>query len=145
MRAMLDHTVTILVVDDDKVDTMAVRRSFRDLKIANPVVEARNGIEALEHLRGQSGRAKVPSPCLVLLDLNMPRMGGIEFLEELRDDPLLRRTLVFVMTTSAAEEDRMRAYDKNVAGYVLKHSLGQSFMESISMLQFYWRVIEFPD
>jgi CheY-like chemotaxis protein len=142
---MMDHTVTILLVDDDKVDTMAVRRSFRDLKIANPVVEARNGIEALERLRGESGCIKVKPPCLVLLDLNMPRMGGIEFLTELRDDPLLRRTLVFVMTTSAAEEDRLRAYDKNVAGYVLKHRLGQSFLDSINMLQFYWRVIEFPD
>jgi len=63
----------------------------------------------------------VPRPCLIMLDLNMPRMGGIEFLEELRSDPLLRRILVFVMTTSAAPEDRMKAYDMNVAGYMLKH------------------------
>jgi len=80
----------------------------------------------------------------VLLDLNMPRMGGIEFLAELRADPSLRRTIVFVMTTSAAEEDRLRAYEKNIAGYVVKHRLGQSFLESISMLEHYWRVIEFP-
>ena len=141
---MKDNQVTILLVDDDKVDTMAVRRSFRELNITNPVIATRNGIEALECLRGENGREKVPSPCLVLLDLNMPRMGGIEFLGELRNDPLLRRTLVFVMTTSEAEEDRMRAYDKNVAGYVLKHRPGQSFLDAIGMLQHYWRTIEFP-
>ena len=141
---MKGNTVHILLVDDDKVDVMAVKRSFRELKIANPVVEAGNGIEALERLRGQNGYEKVPSPCLVLLDLNMPRMGGIEFLQELRRDEELRGTLVFVMTTSSAEDDRALAYDKNVAGYVLKHHPGQSFLEAISMLEHYWRVIEFP-
>jgi len=141
---MKDNQVTILLVDDDKVDTMAVRRAFRELNITNPMVATRNGIEALECLRGENGRDKVPSPCLVLLDLNMPRMGGIEFLGELRNDPALRRTLVFVMTTSEAEEDRVRAYDKNVAGYVLKHRPGQSFLDAIGMLQHYWRTIEFP-
>jgi CheY-like chemotaxis protein len=144
-RGLTGNTVNILLVDDDKVDVMAVKRSFRELKIANPVIEARNGIEALDCLRGQNGREKVSSPCLVLLDLNMPRMGGIEFLAELRRDPDLRGTLVFVMTTSAAEDDRTRAYQKNVAGYVLKHRPGQSFLEAISMLEHYWRVIEFPE
>ena len=141
---MKDTTVTVLLVDDDKVDTMAVRRSFLALNIANPVIEARNGIEALDRLRGLNGHEKVPRPCLVMLDLNMPRMGGIEFLEELRRDPLLRSTLVFVMTTSAAEEDRRLAYQKNVAGYVLKNRLGQSFLEAIGMFEHYWRVVEFP-
>lgn len=142
---MPGNTVTILLVDDDIVDAMAVKRSFKELRIANPLIEARNGIEALQLLRGQNGHERVQQPCLVLLDLNMPRMGGIEFLKELRHDPALARTLVFVMTTSAAEDDRMRAYNKNVAGYVLKHRPGQSFLDSISMLEFYWRVIEFPD
>jgi len=73
---MKSGTVTILLVDDDKVDTMAVRRSFRDLKIANPIIEARDGIEALERLRGENGQQQVAPPCLVLLDLNMPRMGA---------------------------------------------------------------------
>ncbi len=141
---MFGKAVTILLVDDDQVDIMAVKRSFAELKIANPVLEARNGIEALEWLRGQNGHARVPASCLVLLDLNMPQMGGIEFLRELRSDPALRRTLVFVLTTSSAEEDRIAAYDMNVAGYVLKHRPGQSFLESISSLEHYWRVIEFP-
>lgn len=142
---MTSSSVTILLVDDDKVDAMAVKRALVELKIANPVIEARNGIEALEHLRGENGFGRVPTPCLVLLDLNMPRMSGLEFLEELRNDPALRRTIVFVMTTSSAEEDRIRAYDYNVAGYVLKNRLGPSFLESITMLHHYWRVIEFPD
>jgi CheY-like chemotaxis protein len=141
---MTGKTLTILLVDDDKVDIMAVKRSFRELKIANPVIEAHNGIEALELLRGTNGREKVQSPCLVLLDLNMPRMSGFEFLDRLRRDEALRSTLVFVMTTSGAEEDRARAYDMNVAGYVLMHRPGQSFLEAISMLEHYWRVIEFP-
>jgi CheY-like chemotaxis protein len=132
------------MVDDDKIDIMAIKRSFLALKIANPVIEARNGIEAFEYLRGENGREKLVSPYLVLLDLNMPRMGGLEFLDELRRDPELRSTLVFVMTTSAAEEDRTRAYDKNVAGYVLKHRPGQTFLEAIGMLEHYWRIIEFP-
>lgn len=140
-----DRTVTILVVDDDKVDVMAIKRSFIELKIRNPIVEARDGIEALERLRGENGYDKVPTPCLVLLDLNMPRMGGLEFLDAVRDDPVLCHYVIFVMTTSAAEEDRMHAYDKNVAGYVLKHRPGQTFLEAISMLEHYWRVIEFPD
>ena len=142
---MRDVPVTILLVDDDKVDTMAVRRSFQALNITNPVIEARNGIEALDRLRGHNGYEKVPRPCLVMLDLNMPRMGGIEFLSELRGDPALRRILVFVMTTSAANEDRLKAYDLNVAGYMLKHRPGQSFLKAIGMLQHFWRVVEFPE
>lgn len=144
-RPELSNAVTILLVDDDEIDVMAVRRSFAELKIANPIVEAHDGIDALAMLRGEAGHVHVAPPVLVLLDLNMPRMGGLEFLDELRRDKALRRHLVFVMTTSAAEEDRVRAYDKNVAGYVLKHRPGQSFLDAISMLRHYWRVIEFPD
>ncbi len=137
--------VTILAVDDDSVDTMAIRRSFKTLNIGNPIVEARNGIEALEHLRGENGCQKVPQPHLVLLDLNMPRMGGIEFLKVLREDPRLSRTLVFVLTTSGADEDRARAYDMNVAGYLLKHRTGSNFIDTISMLEQYWKTVNFPN
>jgi CheY-like chemotaxis protein len=109
------------------------------------VVEAAHGIEALEFLRGEAGREKVQSPCLILLDLKMPRMGGIEFLEVLRSDPALRRLVVFVMTTSSNEEDRLQAYDRNVAGYIVKERIGHEFIEAISMLAHYWRVIQLPD
>ena len=142
---MTGTTVTILVVEDDKVDRMAIRRALRELRIANPVVEAAHGIEALDHLRGENGREQIHAPCIVLLDLKMPRMGGIEFLEVIRSDPALRRTVVFVMTTSANEEDRMQAFDKNVAGYILKQRVGEEFLEAISMLEHYWRVVQLPD
>lgn len=138
-------SVNILLVEDDEVDMMAVKRAFRELKIANPVTEAKDGIEALEILRGINGYSPIPRPLIILLDLNMPRMGGLEFLDELRKDPELHRCVVFVMTTSADERDRVRAYDKNVAGYVLKHDPGRSFMDAIAMFEHYWRVVELPD
>ncbi len=142
---MTGKTVNILLVDDDKVDVMAIKRSFRDLKIANPIIEAQDGIEALARLRGVDGYEIVPRPYLILLDLNMPRMGGLEFLSEIRGDPELHRSVIFVMTTSTAEEDRIQAYDKNVSGYVLKYRPGVSFLAAISMLEAYWRVVELPD
>jgi len=137
--------VSILLVEDDLVDVMAVKRALRDLKIANPLFEARDGVEALELLRGTEGRAPIPRPYLILLDLNMPRMGGIELLKELRQDPALHASVVFVMTTSDAEEDRVDAYSLNVAGYVLKHSPAHSFLDAISMLEHYWRIVELPN
>ena len=139
------QTVTILLVDDDAVDVIAIRRSFWQLKIANPLVVARNGLEAQDMLRGNNGHEKLRAPYLILLDLNMPRMGGVEFLDELRRDPALRRTLVFVMTTSASLEDRARAYERNVAGYVLKPDAGEGYATTIGALESYWRAIEFPD
>ncbi len=142
---MSTKTVTILLVDDDMIDVMAVKRSFHELKIVNPVIEALDGVEALEHLRGENGRDKIVSPYLILLDLNMPRMNGFELLEALRSDEALHSSLVFIMTTSADDEDRLRAYQLNVAGYLLKQHAGERFVEAISMLEHYWRVVEFPE
>ncbi len=137
--------VSILLVEDDEVDVMAVRLALKQLKIANPFFRAIDGIDALEMLRGTNGKTQVPQPNIILLDLNMPRMGGLEFLDELRADPALRSSIVFVMTTSTAEEDRFRAYNKNIAGYVLKSSAAHTFIEAVTMLDHYWRVIEFPE
>jgi CheY-like chemotaxis protein len=142
---MNDDRVSILVVDDDRVDTMAIRRALKQLQVAHPVVAARDGIEALEYLRGENGREKLRQPVLILLDLNMPRMGGLEFLDQLRADPELQPTLVFVMTTSSSPEDRRQAYARNVAGYILKYQDGQSFLDSVGMLEHYWRVNNFPE
>lgn len=137
--------VSILLVEDDELDVRAVKRAFRELKIANALYEARDGLEALDMLRGEHGHTPLPHPLIILLDLNMPRMGGIEFLDEIRQDSALRASVVFVMTTSAAEEDRFKAYDRNVAGYVLKHDPGRSFLDAVAMIEHYWHIVALPD
>jgi len=142
---MQSGSVTVLVIDDDIVDRMAIERSFKKLHISNPIIEAFDGMEALERLRGENGHEKPSQPLVVLLDLNMPRMGGIEFLDEIRADPELRSTLIFVLTTSRAPMDRYNAYARNIAGYLLKQSPGRTFLEAIEKLARYWGVIEFPD
>jgi CheY-like chemotaxis protein len=142
---MNNESVTVLVIDDDIVDRMAIARSFKKLQITNPFIEAIDGLEALERLRGQNGHEKAKQPMVVLLDLNMPRMGGIEFLDEIRADPELRSTLIFVLTTSRAPVDRTNAYARNIAGYLLKQSPGRSFQEAIEKITRYWGIIEFPD
>jgi CheY-like chemotaxis protein len=136
--------VTLLLIEDDQVDVMAARRALKELQIANPLVVARDGVEALNLLRGTNGKRALERPYIVLLDLNMPRIGGIELLDAMRNDPILRRTIVFVLTTSEAEKDRLRAYDRNVAGYLLKQRAGSSFVDAMSMLEHYWKTVEFP-
>jgi CheY-like chemotaxis protein len=138
------QAVTVLLVDDDDVDVQAVRRAFKKAKIANPVAIARDGQEALEVLRGKDGVAPLSRPYIIILDLNMPRMDGIEFLTELRKDPQHRDAVVFVLTTSKADEDRAASYDKNVAGYILKSDVGDGFLNVITLLDCYWRVVLLP-
>ena len=133
-------TVTVLLVEDDIVDQMTVKRAFQDAKIANPMLVANDGVEALKTLRGR----QVSRPYLILLDLNMPRMSGIEFLQELRKDPEHHRAVVFVLTTSREDEDRIKAYDQNVAGYIVKADIGNGFLRLVTLLEHYWRIVEFP-
>jgi CheY-like chemotaxis protein len=141
---MLDpRTAQLLHVEDDDLCIMGLVRAFKVAKIANPVSFAHDGIDALEMLRGTNGRGRLPRPYVILLDLNMPRMGGIEFLEELRKDDDLRRSIVFVMTTSDADEDKVKAYNLGVAGYILK-TPANAFLETAALLDTYWRVVEFP-
>ncbi|VVB44512.1 Two-component system response regulator [Beijerinckiaceae bacterium RH AL1] len=137
-------TVNLLLVDDDEVDVQGLKRAFAKGKIANPITVARDGIEALEILRGENGRTKLDKPHLILLDLNMPRMNGIEFLEAIRADEDLRSALVFMVTTSKAEEDKARAYGHHVAGYIVKQDPANTFMQAVSLLEHYWRIVEFP-
>lgn len=137
-------TVNLLLVEDDEVDVQGLKRAFSKSRIANPISVARDGIEALEILRGENGHEKLPKPHLILLDLNMPRMNGIEFLEEIRSDEDLKHSVVFMITTSKADEDKTRAYGHNVAGYIVKQDPANTFMEAVSLLEHYWRVVEFP-
>lgn len=136
--------VTLLLIEDDRVDAEAIQRAFRRERIANPFVVVRDGVEALAALRGEPGSPAVPRPFIVLLDINMPRMNGIEFLRALREDPALKRAIVFVLTTSEREEDKMEAYNENVAGYIIKNRAGEDFLRVIQLLQSFWRIVEFP-
>ena len=137
-------TAQLLHVEDDDLCLMGLERAFKAAKIANPIHFALDGIEALEMLRGTNGRTRLPRPFIVLLDLSMPRMDGIEFLKEMRKDEELKKSIVFIMTTSNADEDKVAAYNLGVAGYILKSNPANAFLEATSLLDTYWRVVEFP-
>jgi len=131
----------ILLVEDDQVDQMNIKRAFERNKIMNPLYVAENGIEALAMLRD----GRVPEDRrLVLLDLNMPMMNGIEFLKSLRADPALAATPVVVLTTSNDEQDKVQAYNLNVAGYLLKPVTFANFVELTAALNKYWTLVEMP-
>ncbi|ASK70629.1 Response regulator rcp1 [Shewanella putrefaciens] len=133
--------VTILLVDDDDVDYMAVQRAMKQLRLLNPLVRARDGLEALSILTHSDA---IKGSYLILLDLNMPRMNGFEFLEHIRSNPVLSSSVVFMLTTSSADEDRMRAYSHHVAGYMVKTDIKDGFNNIFNMLEGYWRIVELP-
>ena len=138
---MTEKMLNILLVEDDQVDVMNVKRAFDKNKIANPLFVANNGADALEMLRSK----QIPDERrIVLLDLNMPRMNGLEFLRELRADAKLQSTVVVVLTTSNDERDKFEAYNLNVAGYLLKPVTFVNFVEVMAALNKYWTLVELP-
>lgn len=142
---MEEKLVTILLVEDDYVDVMNVKRAFDKNNIKNPLAHAKNGLEAINMLRGDEGYVQMdPLPRIILLDLNMPQMNGMEFLKELRNDEMLKSISVFVMTTSNDERDRFEAYNLNVAGYILKPVSFEKFVNAVSILNCYWKLCEQP-
>lgn len=138
---MDDHPLNILLVDDDEVDVMTVKRAFSRANITNKLYVATDGIEALNILRSDG---IPPSRRLMLLDLNMPRMSGIEVLREIRADPVLQGLTVVVLTTSNEDRDRVEAFQLNVAGYLLKPVTFHAFAEVMSTLNKYWTLMEMP-
>ena len=138
---MNEKIINILLVEDDQVDVMNVKRAFEKNRIANPLFVAADGLEGLLKLRS----GEVPADRrLVLLDLNMPKMSGIEFLRELRSDPALHPTPVVVLTTSNDEKDKTDAYNLNVAGYLVKPVTFIKFVDAMTALNKYWTLVEFP-
>ncbi|MEJ8802949.1 response regulator [Pontibacter sp. H249] len=132
---MSDKTVNILLVEDDYLDIMNVERELKRINIEHPIHVARNGREALSMLRGEGDTPKIsPAPSVILLDINMPKMNGIEFLTELRREPEFSHIPVFIMTTSNEETDRMAAQRLNVSGYVVKPLSFDNFEKSHSSL-----------
>ncbi|TAL31952.1 MAG: response regulator [Alphaproteobacteria bacterium] len=140
MQQKLEN-ISVLLVEDNMVDVMGIQRAFGQAKLNNRIVVASDGREALEKMRDGKSIAR---PYMVLLDLNMPRMNGIEFLKEVRRDPVLRSTVVFVLTTSAASEDKSKAYDQNVAGYIVKGKAEGSFINTAELFDYYTKVVDLP-
>ena len=135
----------LLLVDDDEIDVMTVQRAFKKNNITNNLYIATNGIEALAMLRSNGNPPVVPPQRrLILLDLNMPKMGGIEFLRELRKDPAIKAIPVIVLTTSNEDQDKVEAYNLNVAGYIVKPVTFSKFVEAVATLNKYWTLSEMP-
>jgi CheY-like chemotaxis protein len=140
---MNDHSiVTVLHIEDDEIDRRAVKRAFRKIGFDNPAYEASDGREGLRLLREEAGT--IPEPRMVLLDLKMAVMNGHEFLAELRRDPQLRSTIVFVLTTSDNELDKRLAFESNVAGYLLKSNATDEFIKNMQLICDYVRQSRFP-
>jgi CheY-like chemotaxis protein len=130
----------ILLVEDDRVDAMTVQRALKDLKVMNRLDIAGDGEEALAFLRDPANER----PCLILLDLNMPRMNGIEFLEVIKQDEVLKRIPVVVLTTSAEEQDKLDSFSLGVAGYMVKPVDYGQFVEVVRTIDLYWTLSELP-
>jgi CheY-like chemotaxis protein len=143
---MSEAVVNILLVDDDDVDIMTLQRAFKRNNISNPLYVANNGLEALDQLRGTNGAKKInPHPRIILLDINMPKMNGLEFLKEMRSDEDLKNISVFVLTTSNDDKDKVEAYNYNVAGYIIKPITFENFVTAISVLNSFWTLCAQPD
>ena len=131
----------ILLVEDDSVDAMTVRRALKDLKVGNPLTHAVNGEDALLYLRNGDNK----KPCVILLDLNMPKMNGIEFLRIVRADESLKSIPVIVLTTSKEEQDKIESFKLCVAGYIIKSVDYKKFVEAVKIIDLYWTLSELPN
>ncbi|MDO8262718.1 MAG: response regulator [Gallionella sp.] len=130
----------ILLVEDDQVDVMTVKRALKEIRVTNPVVNLENGEDALKYLRDPESA----KPCIILLDLNMPIMNGIEFLQVAKHDALLKRIPVVVLTTSEEQQDKVNSFDLGVAGYMAKPVDYRQFVEVMRTIDAYWTISEMP-
>jgi CheY-like chemotaxis protein len=130
----------VLLVEDDQVDAMTVKRALKELKVTNPLTHVENGEAALKHLRDPANE----KPCIILLDLNMPIMNGIEFLQVLKHDDQLKATPVVVLTTSEEQQDKLNSFNLGVAGYMAKPVDYKQFVEVMRSINTYWTISEMP-
>jgi CheY-like chemotaxis protein len=130
----------LLVIEDDQVDVMTIKRALKEIHVANPVIHMENGEDAIAHLRDASQE----KPCIILLDLNMPVMNGIEFLQVVKNDAELRKFPVIVLTTSEEQQDKLQSFNLGVAGYMAKPVDYRHFVEVIRSIDLYWTISELP-
>jgi len=138
---MMNSKRPILLVEDDQVDAMTVSRALKEINVTNQLAIVKNGEDALEYLSNKSNER----PCIILLDLNMPKMNGIEFLKVARKKELLNGTPVVVLTTSKADQDRLDSFRLNVAGYMVKPVSYRQFVETVRTIDLYWTLSELPE
>ena len=131
----------ILLLEDDTVDAMTVKRALKELKVLNPLVRTANGEEALVYLRDENNA----KPCVILLDLNMPKMNGIEFLKVAKADEKLKRIPAIVLTTSKDDQDRVQTFQLNVAGFIVKPVDYLKFVDAMKIVNLYWTLSELPN
>ncbi|AOB31420.1 chemotaxis protein CheY [Bordetella sp. H567] len=137
---MKTSTTPILLVEDDTVDAMTVKRALKEISVANPLVRCENGEEAIAYLRDPANDV----PCIILLDLNMPVMNGIEFLHVIKKDEQLRRLPVIVLTTSEEQQDKINSFNMSVAGYIAKPVDYRQFVDVMRSIDLYWTISELP-
>ena len=130
----------ILLVEDDDVDVMTVKRALKDLNIKNQLVNTANGEEALEYLKNKDNK----KPCIILLDLNMPKMNGIEFLKIVKADDTMKKIPAIVLTTSSQQQDIIESFKLSVAGYIVKSVDYTEYIESINTINLYWTLSKLP-
>ena len=130
----------ILLVEDDDVDVMTVKRALKDLNIKNRLVNTANGEEALEYLKNNGNK----KPCIILLDLNMPKMNGIEFLQVVKADDTLKKIPIIVLTTSSQQQDIVESFRLSVAGYIVKSVDYAEYTEAINIINLYWSLSKLP-
>ncbi|QDU64705.1 Response regulator rcp1 [Planctomycetes bacterium Pan216] len=143
----VDSRVPILLVEDDDVDVASVRRAFRKNDFKNPIFVVHDGSEALDYLRNAGDYvdpSSYPAPGLILLDLRMPGMNGLEFLQAVKRDEELRMCPVVVLSTSREESDVSESYRLGVAGYITKPVDFGEFVEAMGRVVSYWKVCELP-
>jgi len=138
------ESVRFMIVDDDDISIMALERAMKHLRLANPVEIASDGVQALEMLRAAIDSDGTLPPYILTLDLNMPKMGGLEFLNTIRKDKVFNKLVVFVLTTSDAPSDIASAYESNVAGYIVKEDPTNTFREALNMLNDYSQLVVLP-
>ena len=141
-----EKPVEILLAEDNPGDVMLTKKALEQGKVANNLHVVTDGVEALEYLRQEGEYADEPRPDLVLLDLNMPRKDGQDVLEELQDDPDLRRIPVVVLTSSESEEDIAKSYELNANAYLTKPVDFDGFIDIVNRMENFWfKVVKLPE
>ena len=130
-----------MLVEDDKIDALTVKMALKEIKVTNELIHVTNGVEALEYLKDESKE----KPCIILLDLNMPKMGGIEFLEKRKEDESITTIPVIVLSTSKADSDKLATFKLHIAGYMIKPVDYKKFVEVMRAINVYWTLSESVD